>query len=94
MTKRRKNPPLPPRLVLHGFDPVAWAKRWGIEVKPVACYHCGAMLELTLPFVRGTLRGLVAPPCACGGHVGNSNPPYCEVRADGGDVLGDLTGRE
>jgi hypothetical protein len=91
MTKRRKRSP--PRLLIHGADPVAWAKRWGIEIPdPVPCYHRGALLTLDVPFVRGTLRGLTARECACGGHGENSRPPYCEVRADGGVVLQDLSG--
>jgi hypothetical protein len=92
MTKRRKRERTPPRLFVHGADPVAWAKRYGIEVHPVPCYHCGALLTLDLAFTQGTLRGLSARPCACGGHVGNSRPPWCVVRADGGDILTDLTG--
>jgi hypothetical protein len=56
------------------------------------CYHCGEMLTLDLPFTQGTLRGLAARECKCGGHVGNSRPPWCVVRADGGDILQDLSG--
>jgi hypothetical protein len=70
--------------VVHGADPAAWARRHGIEPFTHPCPHCGASLATTLPFAIGTLRGLVAPTCACG----NANTPYCIVRVAGhGDLL-------
>lgn len=59
-----------------GVSAESWAKRYGIEPFSTTCYTCGAMLESTVPFAKGTLRGLTSPPCACG----NLNPPYCVVR--------------
>lgn len=70
-------------LIAHGADPVAWAKRYGIEPGTAPCYFCRVELKTTLPFSVGKLRGLVSPPCKCG----NENTPYCVVAADGGDVL-------
>lgn len=96
MTKRRRGR-LPPILTLHGMDSVKWAKRWGIQIPdPPPCYHCGALLPLDLPFVKGAFRGLTARECKCGGHGESSRPPYCIVRADGRDIFagGDLTGRK
>lgn len=62
-------------LILHGVDPVRWAKRHGIEPASHPCYQCGAELRTTLPFAQGELRGLISPPCACGFE----HTPYCVV---------------
>lgn len=70
-------------VTLPGTDPVRWAARYGIRSYTGPCHACGAMLTTSLPFAHGSLRGLVAPPCACG----NTSTPYCVVRVDGGDVL-------
>lgn len=64
-------------LVVHGADPKAWAERHGIEPFVGECSDCGARAETTLPFMTADLRGLKAPPCACG----NENTPYCVVGA-------------
>jgi hypothetical protein len=74
------------RLIIHGADPVKWARRYGIQAFTADCYGCGAARECTLPFAQGKLRGLIAPVCECG----KANPPYCMVSATGGDVLNAL----
>jgi hypothetical protein len=73
-------------LIAHGADPVMWAKRWGIEPGSAPCYFCKAELSTTIPFAVGHLRGMMAPPCACG----NANGPYCVVSADGRGILESL----
>jgi hypothetical protein len=64
-------------LTVLGVDPVRWAERWGIEPFSHPCNTCGAVRTASIPFVRGTLRGLYSPPCACGDR---SWTPYCMVR--------------
>lgn len=63
-------------LVALGVDPKRWAERYDIEPFTHPCSKCGALLTTTLPFAMGTLRGLLAPVCACG----NKNTPYGVVR--------------
>lgn len=63
-------------LLVHGQDPDAWARRYDIEPFTHPCWRCGASLTTALPFASGSLRGLVAPACACG----NTLTPYCIVR--------------
>ncbi len=62
-------------LFVHGLDPAKWARRFGIEPFAYPCSLCGALLTTSLPFLVGALRGLVAPPCACG----NELTPYAVV---------------
>lgn len=85
MDTRRRRRPKPrsyPDLIVHGVTAEAWAKRWGIEPEPaVPCYDCKRPQLCTLPFVRGKLRGLKAPPCECGRVFG----PYIVVHAEGKD---------
>lgn len=77
-------------LILYGVDPVRWARRWGLEPFTHPCSECGALLTTTLPFARDTLRGIIAPPCACG----NTCTPYEVVRDPAhGDVFTDRSGR-
>lgn len=67
-----------------GQDPQAWALRYGLEPFSHPCDSCGATMTTSIPFACGSLRGLLAPACACG----NRYPPYCLVRAPGrGDLL-------
>ena len=73
---RRRYPPIPHRLICYGVDPKLWAKRYDLEPFSYPCYKCGKMTETTIPFVQGTMRGLVAPICNCG----HPTPPYCMVR--------------
>lgn len=65
-------------LLVPGADPVAWAKRHGLEPPTdLACFACGAPQTLSVPFAWRNLRGLVAPACECG----HPTPPYCVVAA-------------
>jgi hypothetical protein len=64
-------------LIVHGADPVAWAKRWGIVPYVGTCSECGAQTETTIPFATSELRGLMSPPCTCG----NVATPYCVLGA-------------
>jgi len=59
-----------------GQDPERWAARHDIESFTHPCQECGRMLTTSVPFVYGTLRGLIAPTCVCGNEV----TPYCVVR--------------
>lgn len=63
-------------LLVRGQTPERWAERYGIEPFTHPCDVCGAALTTSIPFAANTLRGLLAPPCACG----NLNTPYCVVR--------------
>lgn len=63
-------------LIVHGIDSTRWARRFDIQPFTRACGECGALLTTSVPFVHGTLRGLLAPTCACG----NTKTPYCVVR--------------
>ncbi len=74
-----------PDFVVHGVSGKAWADRWGIEPFVVACYVCRREKETTIPFARGSLRGLKAPACPCG----DLSKTYCVVRApNNGPLLG------
>jgi hypothetical protein len=71
-------------LFLFGVDRKRWATRYDLEEFSHPCLMCGAELSTTIPFVYGTLRGLIAPQCVCG-HTGT---PYCVVRDPAyGDLL-------
>jgi hypothetical protein len=63
-------------LLVLGANPTAWAARFEIEPFTAACRRCKRALTTSQPFAYGQLRGLLAPPCACG----NKNTPYCVVR--------------
>jgi hypothetical protein len=68
-------------LLVHGVSAAAWCERWQIEPFSCPCRGCGAMLTPDQPFASGSLRGLVARPCACGYHDHQSRgTPYCVVR--------------
>jgi hypothetical protein len=75
-------------LTVYGVTAEAWSKRYGMVPFTHPCFKCGAPATTTIPFARGTLRGLRAPLCACG----HPTPPYVMVRdAKHGDLLdGDL----
>ncbi len=80
-----------PDLTIHGVTAEAWAKRFDIEPCTHPCQNCGVPKTSTIPFARGTLRGLMSPPCAtCGDEA---KTPYCLVRdPKHGDLFsGDLT---
>lgn len=64
-----------PRFYVHGVSAEAWARRYGITVFSHPCM-CGRLCTISLPFAQGVLRGLQAPPCACG----NERTPYGLVR--------------
>ena len=64
------------RFYVYGVTPEAWAKRYGIEVFSHPCFECGRVLTIAIPFAQGQLRGLQAPPCACG----NERTPFGLVR--------------
>lgn len=63
-------------LIIHGANPHSWADRFSLLPFSAPCDGCSRELTTTLPFVQGTLRGLIAPTCACG----NEAPPFCVVR--------------
>lgn len=63
-------------LIVHGVDPARWAQRYEIQPVTRPCRVCGNPLATSVPFAHGTLRGLLAPTCACG----NARTPYCVVR--------------
>lgn len=65
-----------PRFIVHGVAAEAWAARWGIAIFTAPCSECGRPCTTTIPFVQGALRGLQAPPCACG----NERTPFGLVR--------------
>lgn len=73
--RARPEPPAP-RLVVHGVTVAEWTARYGVEPFTTPCSDCGAPLTASIPFVRGTLRGLIAPRCTCG----NDRTPYVVVR--------------
>lgn len=66
------------KLLIHGIDAKAWARRHDIEPFTSACHRCGTVQTTSIPFAEGNLRGLVAPPCKCTDP--NVRPPYCVVR--------------
>ena len=70
-------------LILHGFNAESFARRHGIEPFSLPCFECGRELRTTLPFICGSLRGLISPICECG----HNSPPFCMVRANE-DLLG------
>jgi hypothetical protein len=65
-----------PRFIVHGVTAEAWSKRWGVSIFEHPCTSCGRPRRTTIPFAQGTLRGLMAPPCACG----NIKGPFGLVR--------------
>ena len=67
MSKSRKKKHEPKDLLIYGMDVTVWCKRWGLEPFTCLC-SCGQSLTTSIPFVRGTLRGLYAPPCVNGCH--------------------------
>lgn len=73
-------------LIAHGFNPLRWAKRWGLKPFTYPCFKCGDAATTTIPFACNDLRGLIAPTCRCG----HDRPPYCVVRTEG-DLLEGLT---
>jgi lysyl-tRNA synthetase class I len=77
-------------LRIFGVDVRRWAARYGLEPFSHPCSKCGKVLTTSIPFVCGSLRGLVAPTCKCG-HTGT---PYCVARDPKvGDLFaGDLQG--
>lgn len=77
-----------PRLLVYGITAAAWTARYGVEAFSYPCSECGRMCTTSIPFAQGTLRGLQAPPCACG----NDRTPFGMVRDP---AYGDLfTGTE
>lgn len=70
-------------LIVHGVPTETWAKRWGLTPFEQPCFCCGRVLRTTEPIAQGEVRGLRAPFCECGDLF----PPYCVVRADGGDFF-------
>lgn len=95
-TTRRTRERSAPQLYVHGVTVEEWSRRWGVKPFTTPCHGCGAPLTTSIPFVRGTLRGLEAPPCENGCHktytdwlaAGASmkhkgvinHPPYAVVR--------------
>lgn len=80
MARRKAVPRVPPRLLIHGADPVKWAQRWGIDIpEPVMC-DCGRLKRCDVPYAQGDWRGIQASPCVCGD---GSVAPYCVVHRDG-----------
>ena len=82
MTRKRKRdrlalPSSDDFMVVHGQDPDAWARRYGLEPESVECHECGAEKRTTIPFFHGEYRGLMAPPCPCG----SKSRTWCLVRA-------------
>lgn len=65
-------------LIVHGADPVRWAKRHNLVPFTAACFKCNAPCSTTLPLVSGPMRGLIAPLCSCG----HPYPPYCLALVD------------
>jgi hypothetical protein len=64
--------------VVHGADPKRWCARYGLEPFTIPCNaRCGRDVTTSIPFVRGELRGLIAPVCECG----CIDTPYCAVGA-------------
>lgn len=64
-------------LLVHGADPLKWARRYEIEPFSHPCYYCGVVQSTTIPFAAGGLRGMVAPSHEC--HGQHREPPYCVV---------------
>lgn len=64
-------------LIILGSDPKKWAGRYGLDPVSHPCDQCGRVRTASIPFARGTLRGLFSPPCECGNQ---SRTPYCMVR--------------
>lgn len=79
-----------PKFLIYGISQEAWTKRWGVEPFTIACYACERPITTLIPFVQGTLRGLIAPVCVCGDPF----PPYAIVRDPRhGDLLSGGDGR-
>jgi hypothetical protein len=66
VTRRRQKRRPAPILVVHGVSVEAWTKRHGVTPFTSPCGNCGRVLTTSIPFVRGTLRGLMSPSCECG----------------------------
>lgn len=67
-------------LRLYGFSAERWQARTGVEPFTHPCYACGAPRTTSIPFVRGRMRGFVAPTCACGHEC----HPFCCLLDDFG----------
>lgn len=65
-----------PVLYVLGVSQEAWTKRFGVVPFEHPCQGCGATRRTSIPFARGTIRGLVAPACPCG----EAFAPYAIVR--------------
>ncbi len=70
--------------VVHGADWQRWARRFDIEPFSQRC-RCGHMQFTSIPFAVASIRGLIAPPCACG-----ALPPFCAVSIAGSGSLAEL----
>lgn len=71
-----------PRIVLYGFDLQKWMSKWGLDpIDPIPCPKCGTPRAPTLPYLQGSLRGVLSEPCSCGNK---SNAPYSFVTTHGG----------
>lgn len=64
---------------IHGADVYAWTRSWGLLPFSRPCSRCGMPLCTTIPIASRRLRGLAAPPCACG----SDDAPYLFVAIDG-----------
>ena len=47
-------------------DPEEWAKLYGLEVEPRACFKCGIMRYPAIPFAIEGWRGLISETHGCG----------------------------
>ena len=80
MKKRKKSEPFMNRkyfLRLYGIDVDWWIKRWDLERTTHPCKCGDHVFEANIPFVQGTLRGLMSEPCP---KCGFSGGPFCLVR--------------
>ncbi len=42
-----------------------WAEKYNLSMKPLPCGNCGKLLERTIPFAYGSIRGLRSAPHGC-----------------------------
>jgi len=66
---------------IYGVNSESWANRYGIQPFEHPC-ACGRVFKTTIPIRSGQLVGLMAENCECG----NTDAPFCIVRANG-DLL-------
>lgn len=47
------------------IDHLKWAEMYDLNTEPLPCECCGLLLERTIPYAHGEIRGLKSQPHGC-----------------------------